>query len=98
VLPHLQGRPAFQLRVVLRALGIVRRELSHLDQHAALHAAALAAVGCSDEQELGRAIREGRLREQDELLLAALRVIVRAKLEAANPSYLGKTERQREEQ
>jgi aminoglycoside phosphotransferase (APT) family kinase protein len=98
VLPHLQGRPAFQLRVVLRALGIVRRELSHLEQHAAQHAAALAAVGCRDEQELGRAIREGRLGQQDELLLAALRVIVRAKLEAANPSYLGKTEPRREEQ
>jgi hypothetical protein len=76
----------------------VRRELSHLEQHAALHTAALAAVGCRDEQELGRAIREGRLGEQDELLLAALRVIVRAKLEAANPSYLGKTEPRREEQ
>jgi hypothetical protein len=98
VLPHLQGRPGFQLRVVLRALGIVRRELSHLEQHTALHAAALAAVGCRDEQELARAIREGGLGERDELLLAALRVIIRAKLEAANPSYLGKIEPQREEQ
>jgi hypothetical protein len=98
VLPHLQGRPAFQLRVVLRALGIVRRELSHLEQHAALHAAALAAVGCRDEQELARAIREGGLGERDELLLVALRMIVRAKLEAANPSYLGNTEPRREEQ
>ena len=98
VLPHLQGRPAFQLRVVLRALGIVRRELSHLEQHTALHAAALSAVGCRDEQELARAIREGRVGERDEPLLAALRVIVRAKLEAANPSYLGKIEPQREEQ
>jgi aminoglycoside phosphotransferase (APT) family kinase protein len=98
VLPHLQGRPAFQLRVVLRALGIARRELSQLEQHTALHAAALSAVGCRDEQELGRAIREGRLGESDQLLLATLRMIVRAKLEVANPSYLGKTESQREEQ
>jgi hypothetical protein len=98
VLPHLQGRPAFQVRVVLRALGIVRRELSHLEQHAALHAAALAAVGCRDERALARAIREGGLGERDEPLLAALRMIVRAKLEAANPSYLGNTEPQREEQ
>ena len=98
VLPHLQGRPAFQLRVVMRALGIVRRELSHLEQHTALHAAALAAVGCRDERELGRAIRDGRLGERDELVLAALRAIVCAKLEAANPSYLGKSEQQREEQ
>jgi hypothetical protein len=98
VLPHLQGRPAFQLRVVLRALGIVRREVSHLEQHAAVHGAALAAVGCRDERELARAIRDGRLGERDELVLAALRAIVRAKLEAANPSYLGKSEQQMEEQ
>ena len=98
VLPHLQGRPAFQLRVVMRALGIVRRELSHLEQHAAVHEAALAAVGCRDEEELARAIRDGRLGERNELVLAALRAIVRAKLEAANPSYLGKSEEQREEQ
>ena len=55
VLPQLEGRPAFQLRVVLRALGIVRRELAHQQEHAALHAAALATVGCADERELARA-------------------------------------------
>ncbi len=62
VLPQLQGRAAFQLRVVLRALGIVGRELEHSAEHAALHAAALASVGCRDERELALAIREQRAR------------------------------------
>ncbi len=92
VLPHLQGRAAFQLRVVLRALGIVGRELEHAAEHAALHAAALASVGCHDERELALGIRERRLDARDERVLAAVRDTVRAKLEVANPTYLKQTE------
>jgi Ser/Thr protein kinase RdoA (MazF antagonist) len=88
LLPHLDGRAAFQLRVVLRALGIVRRELGHHDEHVALHTAALATVGCADERELASAIRDGTLGEREGHVLAAVRVTVRAKLEAANPAYL----------
>jgi len=91
VLPQLEGRAAFQLRVVLRALGIVARELEHAPEHAAIHAAALAAVGCADERELAGAIREGRLDASDPHVLAAVRDTVRAKLEVANPSYLNLT-------
>jgi len=86
------------LRVVMRALGILERELSHAGEHAALHAAALAAVGCADERELARGIREGKLGQQDAVLFSAVRATVRAKLEAANPAYLRRTEGQREEQ
>jgi aminoglycoside phosphotransferase (APT) family kinase protein len=92
VLPHLQGRPAFQLRVAMRALGIVKRELDHGEQHAAVRAVALESVGCADERALARAIREGTLGRPDVRVLAAVRAIVRAKLEAANPAYLKKTE------
>ncbi len=92
VLPQLQGRAAFQLRVVLRALGIVGRELEHAAEHAALHAAALASVGCKDEGELALGIRERRLDARDPRVLAAVRDTVRAKLEVANPSYLKQTE------
>ena len=92
VLPQLEGRPAFQLRVVLRALGIVRRELAQQQEHTALHAAALSAVGCGDERELARAIRDGTLGEGEAHVLAAVRATVRAKLEVANPAYLKKTE------
>jgi aminoglycoside phosphotransferase (APT) family kinase protein len=92
VLPHVEGRPAFQLRVVLRAIGIARRELAQQQEHAALHAAALAAVGCADEAELARAIRDGTLGEGEAYVLEAVRATVRAKLEAANPAYPRKTE------
>jgi aminoglycoside phosphotransferase (APT) family kinase protein len=88
VLPHLEGRPAFQLRVSLRALGIVRRELELQAQHTAAHAGALASVGCADERELAAAIRAGSLDPWDPRVLAAVRTSVRAKLEAANPTYL----------
>jgi hypothetical protein len=70
----------------------VRRELEHADEHAAVHAAALASVGCRDERELGQAIREGTLGEREEGVFAAVRATVRAKLEVANPAYLTLTE------
>ncbi len=90
VLPYLDGRAAFQLRVVLRSLGMVRRELVLKDEHLALHAAALATVGCTDERELASAIRDGTLGEREAHVLEAVRVTVRAKLEVANPRYLTK--------
>jgi len=92
VLPQLGGRAAFQMRVSLRALGMVRRELERHDEHAARHAAALESVGCADERELARAIREGTLSASEADVLAAVRETVRAKLEVANPSYLTMTE------
>jgi aminoglycoside phosphotransferase (APT) family kinase protein len=88
VLAELSGRPAFELRVTLRALGIVRRELEQASDHAALHAAALRQLGVADEHELAAAIRRGDFDGSDRALRAALRAIVRAKLEAANPAYL----------
>lgn len=88
VLPHLRGRPAFEVRVVLRALGMVRRELSHREEHDQLHAEALASVASPGERELALAIRNGTFRERDPEVLAAVRATVRAKLEVANPAYL----------
>lgn len=91
VLPELEGRAAFQLRVALRALGIVRRELIHDEDHAAARAAALSAVACADERELAHAIRNGTLGLRERSLFPSLRAIVRAKLEVANPAYLNAT-------
>jgi hypothetical protein len=88
VLPLLEGRAAFQLRVTLRALGIVGRELRDAEVHAAVHAAALARLGVADERELAAAIRGGELDEREKDVHAVLRAIVRAKLEVANPRYL----------
>jgi len=88
VLPLLDGRPAFELRVTLRALGIVRRELECMEEHAAIRAAVLASLGVADERELCAAIRDGAFESREDELRAALRTIVRAKLEVANPGHL----------
>jgi aminoglycoside phosphotransferase (APT) family kinase protein len=88
ILPELSGRPAFELRVTLRALGIVRRELELASEHAALHAAALGRLGVASEHELAEAIRGGAFDGRDGTLRPELREITRAKLEAANPAYL----------
>jgi Domain of unknown function (DUF6285) len=90
VLPQLSGRPAFETRVTMRALGIVRRELQLTDEHAAQRAATLAALGVGDEAELGAAIRDGAFEGREHELLGALRVLVAAKLEVANPGYTHK--------
>jgi aminoglycoside phosphotransferase (APT) family kinase protein len=92
VLPQLEGRAAFQLRVSLRALGIVRRELEHAREHTAMHAAALGSLRCADERELASAIREGALDGREQDVLAVVRATVRAKLQVANPSYLTMSE------
>jgi aminoglycoside phosphotransferase (APT) family kinase protein len=96
VLGLLEGRPAFELRVSLRALGIVRRELEQAPAHARLHAAALAALGVADERELAGEIRAGAFDGRRAELLAALREISRAKLEVANPGYEKTYETERE--
>ncbi len=78
VLPQLEGRSAFELRVTLRALGIVRRELEHAGEHAAMHAAALAALGVAGERELALAIRDGAFEGRDAELRVWLRALVRS--------------------
>jgi len=96
VLPLLEGRPAFELRVSLRALGMVRRELEDAPRDARLHAAVLDTLGVEDERALAGAIRAGAFDERRAELVSALRTIVRAKLEAANPGYLHTYETERE--
>jgi hypothetical protein len=88
VLPGLEHRGAFQLRVTMRALGIVERELAYAERHAAVRAEAFGSLGVADEPELAAAIRGGAMAGRRRELLAALRMIVRAKLEVANPRYL----------
>ena len=67
---------------------MVGRELAHAEEHAALHAAALARLGVADEAELAGAIRRGELDGRTAEVAAVLRATVRAKLEVANPGYL----------
>jgi aminoglycoside phosphotransferase (APT) family kinase protein len=87
VLPLLEGRASFELRVALRALGIVRRELTHAADHAVLRQATLARLGAADEAELAAAIRRGAFEGREGELLAGLRTLVLAKLAVAHPGY-----------
>jgi aminoglycoside phosphotransferase (APT) family kinase protein len=88
VLPLLDGRAAFELRVALRALGMVRRELSLAHEHACTRDRVLERLGAADERALAEAIRAGALDGREREACAALRETVRAKLEVANPRYL----------
>jgi aminoglycoside phosphotransferase (APT) family kinase protein len=96
VLPRLEGRPAFELRVSLRALGIVRRELESMAGDRRMHAGVLASLGVGDERELAERIRAGAFEERAPELLGGLRAITRAKLGVANPGYLRTYEKERE--
>jgi aminoglycoside phosphotransferase (APT) family kinase protein len=97
VLPLLEGRPAFEMRVSLRALGIARRELELAPLHAEVRAEAMRDLGVDDERALAAAIRDGAFEERRAELLSSLRALVRAKLEAANPGYLQTYVKDREE-
>jgi hypothetical protein len=88
VLPAVQGRAAFEVRVALRAVGMVERELRHAQEHSAVQARALGTLGVTDQAMLAERVRAGAFDERRDELCAVLRALVRAKLEAANPRYL----------
>jgi hypothetical protein len=67
---------------------MVGRELRGAAEHEAVRAEALASLGAADEAELAALIRSGALDSRQAHTCAALRQIVRAKLEVANPRYL----------
>ncbi len=75
----------FHARVAANVLHIVEREL--LDGPAADVSAALAELGYADEAELAMAIRAGDLDDRGADVLAALRTIVRRRLDVAHPGY-----------
>lgn len=89
VLAGTTGRLQFHTRVAVNVLAMVERELELGRAQAATHAARLAQLGCVDDRELARRIREGelddRLPEVRELVWAT----VKDKLTVANPKYLG---------
>lgn len=95
VQPALEGRLAFHTRVAVNALGMIERELSlgpALD--AAERARAVALLGHDGElrdleRELAARIRDGSLDARSGEVNDHVRATVRAKLEVANPGYLG---------
>ncbi|MFM7686516.1 MAG: DUF6285 domain-containing protein [Actinomycetota bacterium] len=88
VLAGTTGRMQFNARVAANVLAMVERELGVGQQQAADHAGRLARLGCVDDAELARHIRDGllddRLPEVRELVWQS----VRDKLAVANPKYL----------
>ena len=84
-----EGRVRFHARVAANVLGMVERELELGSAQAGAHAAALAGLGVADEAALAGAIRDGSLDDRLDEVAAVVRATVRAKLEVANPRYLG---------
>jgi hypothetical protein len=88
VLAGTTGRLQFHTRVAVNVLAMVERELEFGASQAVAHAARLAQLGCADDRELARRIRDGelddRLPEVRELVWAT----VWDKLTVANPKYL----------
>ena len=81
------GRSKFLLRVSVNVLGMVERELRLGASQAAGHESRLRRLGAGDDAGLARAVRDGDFDARTDELLDAIRDIVRAKLEVANPGY-----------
>ncbi|HEX4865134.1 MAG TPA: DUF6285 domain-containing protein [Acidimicrobiales bacterium] len=84
---ELSGRRRFHLRVAVNALNIVLRQLELNDLLAEQAEQALSSMGVASERELAEAIRAGQFDERDDLP-AALRLLVSARLQVNNPTYL----------
>jgi hypothetical protein len=67
---------------------MVERELALAPAHQAAHAAGLARLGCTDEADLARRIRDGRLTVPGDEVREVVARSVRSKLEVANPRWL----------
>jgi hypothetical protein len=87
VLPATAGRVRFHARVAVNVLGIVERELTLGPEQEARHRQRLARLGCTDDAELARAIREGRLDDRLDEVTEVVRAAVADKLAVANPRY-----------
>jgi aminoglycoside phosphotransferase (APT) family kinase protein len=83
-----EGRVQFHTRVASNALHVLERELALGGAHRATHAAGLASLGCADDEELSRRIREGELDDRLEEVRGIVAKSVRMKLEVANPRWL----------
>jgi hypothetical protein len=88
VMEATQGRVQFHTRVAINALSMIERELREGEVMASEHRARLAALGCSDDEELARAIREGSLDERWDEVVTAVREATIEKLRVANPDYM----------
>ncbi|WP_024444716.1 DUF6285 domain-containing protein [Mycolicibacterium iranicum] len=79
------GQTGFHARVAANVLRIVEREL--LDDTDKPVRASLAGLGFDDETELAEAIRDGRLDERGDEVMACLQLLVRHRLSFDHPGY-----------
>ncbi|CAN5727008.1 hypothetical protein BH24ACT3_BH24ACT3_08520 [soil metagenome] len=84
-----RGRVAFHARVAARVLSTVERELALGPGQRTDHRARLGALGVADDAALAAAIRAGGFDDRLDDVIATVHAAVRAKLEVANPGYLG---------
>lgn len=82
------GRLRFHARVAANVLAMVERELVAGPELAARHAERLARLGCADDAELARRIRDGELDGRADEVRVLVWDSVRDKLRVANPGYL----------
>jgi hypothetical protein len=88
VIPGTTGRLQFHARVAVNVLAMVERELALGADQAAVHAQRLEQLGCADDDELARRIRNGELDDRLDEVRALVWASVRDKLAVANPRYL----------
>ncbi len=88
VLTGTTGRMQFNARVAVNVLAMVERELRVGQAQASAHAERLARLGCADDRELARRIRDGDLDERLDEVRELVWASVRDKLAVANPKYL----------
>lgn len=81
------GQVGFYARVAANVLRIVEREL--LDDTADTVLAAITGLGADDEEALAQSIREGRLDDRPDEVMASLRTLVRHRLAIDHPGYAG---------
>lgn len=82
-----EGRVRFHGRVAANALAMVERQLAVGPAQAEAHARRLAGLGVADDAELASAVREGRLADRRDEVVAAVRASVADALAVANPTW-----------
>jgi hypothetical protein len=85
--PQTEGALRYQVRIAVRALEVVGRELELGPSQDDAHQTRLAALGMADDAALATAIRTGRL-DSHPGLVEALRADAQDRLLVANPRWL----------
>jgi hypothetical protein len=88
VMPAVSGRLQFHTRVAVNVLAMVEREWELGQAQAVAHRERLDRLGCIDDADLARRIRDGTLDDRLDEVRDAVWASVRDKLAVANPRYL----------